>query len=1085
MQKRKNKSLFLSIFLIAVLFCAIALVINAEDAFVPKTSITMSDSLVFNIYLPKTENLSSVTLDGEEKEISSLTVKDGYYHIKVPLDARDADRQILLSVTLTENNSVKKGTFTFSIAKYVSRLLNGNESEITKKLAQDILAYIASANTFFNEEPSADVLALLQGYEAEFSPIPAENSYKGLTAASFVLGAKPSVRFYLANGYESTDFKFFVNGNEKVFKTGTDGNGNYMEISLYAYEMLETFTYTIDGVEGVGTYNLSSYCEYVNTEYSKEDKELLYDLAKKFYIYCESAKAYRREVLISLCDHEYTSSVKVKATATERGIMEYVCEKCTHTYEEAIPTTLKILAIGNSFSEDAYKHLYIVAKDAGIENIVLGNMYIGGCSLATHMTNMNGDLGKYKFWLSSDDTQGMIVEGTERTAKYGITYTDWDYITIQQASTSSGVPGTYSDLQGIVDYINANKTADAEILWHMTWAYQKTSTHSGFANYNNDQMTMYNSIISTVKSQILTNSDISGVIPTGTAIQNLRTSVLGDTLTRDGYHLSEGIGRYTASLTWIAYLTGCDVNKISITPSAYPEVAESLDYIKDAVKKAIAKPYEITESAYPAPETPETPETPANDKLLNTTLSPLTDSDKEYLESNGFDPERYMLLDLETIYNAYYNSTHSSKYAVYEIATSSSNSQYMKWWTTQIFTRNELISGSIIRIDEGYKYRPEAWIDMAKNASSARPDVVSEDCIVINDDWWGNFNYRAFNVGKADGTKFTQAEFDTYAADTSTLNFKIYIPIVKRAELNADDIAYLESEGLNPNNYLVLDFTYVVDAFYNSTVSSISNLTAGSGNVKGLFVGTEIFSKYDLKLGTVIRIAGDHHKYRPEGFITLSTKNSSSTRPGEVTAKKVIVDADWWGDFNYRGFNIKDTTASYSNPDTYVTAEDAAALRIYVPKDANKNGLTADDIAYLKSLGLNPDEYKLLELEFSHNSYYDSKTGFNQKHDSSTSSNYNKFLATQMFTKEQLTTGSIIRLNKGYKYRPEGWIDLNTLNSTRPGNVTVDSNKTENTVIIDESWWGNYNYRAFNLGKTSGEIEVEEGENLRIYIKIA
>ncbi len=40
-------------------------------------------------------------------------------------------------------------------------------------------------------------------------------------------------------------------------------------------------------------------------------------------------------------------------------------------------------------------------------------------------------------------------------------------------------------------------------------------------------------------------------LPTaGTAIQNLRTSYMGDTLTRDGYHLEVNTGRYTVSMTW-------------------------------------------------------------------------------------------------------------------------------------------------------------------------------------------------------------------------------------------------------------------------------------------------------------------------------------------------------------------------------------------------------------------------------------------------------------------------------------------------------------------------------------------------------
>ena len=72
-------------------------------------------------------------------------------------------------------------------------------------------------------------------------------------------------------------------------------------------------------------------------------------------------------------------------------------------------------------------------------------------------------------------------------------------------------------------------------------------------------------------------------------------------------------------------------------------------------------------------------------------------------------------------------------------------------------------------------------------------------------------------------------------------------------------------------------------------------------------------------------------------------------------------------------------------------------------------------------------------------------------------------------------------MNAGYKYRPDGWVDLSTVtaSSKRPGTVTKE------TVIVDEAWWGTFGYRAFNLNKVSGEkITLEEGANLKIYVKI-
>jgi hypothetical protein len=135
---------------------------------------------------------------------------------------------------------------------------------------------------------------------------------------------------------------------------------------------------------------------------------------------------------------------------------------------------------------------------------------------------------------------------------------------------------------------------DAEIMWQMTWAYQGNSTHSGFAKYDNDQMTMYNAIIDTANELIVTNPDISGIIPSGTAIQNLRTA-LGDNLTRDGFHLSYDYGRYCAAMTWYKAITGKNIDYVNWLPEDYQNVGDNLSAIKTAVNEAVAKPFEVTD----------------------------------------------------------------------------------------------------------------------------------------------------------------------------------------------------------------------------------------------------------------------------------------------------------------------------------------------------------------------------------------------------------------------------------------------------------------------------------------------------------
>ena len=62
---------------------------------------------------------------------------------------------------------------------------------------------------------------------------------------------------------------------------------------------------------------------------------------------------------------------------------------------------------------------------------------------------------------------------------------------------------------------------------HQTWAYATNANHTGFKNYDQNQMKMYTSIVDAVK-KAANLVGIKKIIPSGTAIQNARTSFIGD-----------------------------------------------------------------------------------------------------------------------------------------------------------------------------------------------------------------------------------------------------------------------------------------------------------------------------------------------------------------------------------------------------------------------------------------------------------------------------------------------------------------------------------------------------------------------------
>ena len=262
-------------------------------------------------------------------------------------------------------------------------------------------------------------------------------------------------------------------------------------------------------------------------------------------------------------------------------------------YEQvaSVRRSLKILAIGNSFSVDAMRnYLYDVLKSADYDQVILGNLYVGGCSIDTHWNYISSNSGSYEYHKNDDNGEWVTTYGAK--AMDALQDENWDVITVQQVSGNSGMPETFGNLQNLVNWVNQYKTnPDAKVLWHMTWAYQQDSTHESFPNYGSDQMTMYNAIVDTVQNTVLAVDGIDGVIPAGTAIQNLRQTSIGDTLTADGYHLNDLHGDYTASLTWYAAITGESLDLVDYAPAS---VTNDVFNIKRAVGRAIINPYEVS-----------------------------------------------------------------------------------------------------------------------------------------------------------------------------------------------------------------------------------------------------------------------------------------------------------------------------------------------------------------------------------------------------------------------------------------------------------------------------------------------------------
>ena len=219
---------------------------------------------------------------------------------------------------------------------------------------------------------------------------------------------------------------------------------------------------------------------------------------------------------------------------------------------------LKLLAIGNSFSEDAIEqNLFELAAAAG-HQMVIGNMYIGGCSLERHWGNAQSNKPDYDYRKIGID--GKMTRTANYTLDKALRDEQWDYVSLQQVSQLSGMYNSFQPyLDSLIAYVRARVPATTKLIWHVTWAYAQNSTHGGFANYDRNQDKMYRAIAEGAQRLKKENAQFSLFVPVGTAIQNARTSFVGDHLNRDGFHLDLVLGRYTAACTWFECLFGTKV----------------------------------------------------------------------------------------------------------------------------------------------------------------------------------------------------------------------------------------------------------------------------------------------------------------------------------------------------------------------------------------------------------------------------------------------------------------------------------------------------------------------------------------------
>ena len=278
---------------------------------------------------------------------------------------------------------------------------------------------------------------------------------------------------------------------------------------------------------------------------------------------------------------------------------------------------LKILTIGNSFSNSVFNDLENIVKSTPGCAITLCRANIGGASFSIH----------WNYHLKSEKNPSFkpyLKDNKDKNSKKyslreALTMEKWDIITIHQSSRKSWMLSTYyPDADNLIKLIRS-LAPQAEIVIQQTWSYNSAAPL--YKEWKIDQKTMYDRLTGSYLA--LAEKYNLRIIPTGYAVQLYReelgeklvqpdpakfnslrrperprnTDVTGNFywkkssgtgkyfLSIDAIHMNPQ-GRYLQGCVWFAFLYGKDPETIKYIPAGMKK--DRAVYFRKLAKKAIS-----------------------------------------------------------------------------------------------------------------------------------------------------------------------------------------------------------------------------------------------------------------------------------------------------------------------------------------------------------------------------------------------------------------------------------------------------------------------------------------------------------------
>ena len=245
---------------------------------------------------------------------------------------------------------------------------------------------------------------------------------------------------------------------------------------------------------------------------------------------------------------------------------------------------IKILSIGNSYSEDALSYVPFILENMNVDaNLQIGILCKSGGTLAQHVNGFVNQLPNYVYY--HYDGGGAWQNLGEHTIQYGLDNYDWDYILFQQVSYNAPNWSTYQpSLNTLIDLISNYLDYSVQFGWYLVQSRPGSGVNG--SNYSEETIDANYSSIAINAQRVLNETACEFVVPVGTAIQNARTipeiKALGDYanleentsglgyLTPDGVHLQEGLPCQIAAYSFVL-----SILDLYGALQAYPIIGES------------------------------------------------------------------------------------------------------------------------------------------------------------------------------------------------------------------------------------------------------------------------------------------------------------------------------------------------------------------------------------------------------------------------------------------------------------------------------------------------------------------------------